>query len=178
MKKYWLLFISVVVIVCIPDISSGDIVVTKDGMVLNGKIIEDIKDKYIKFANYHGTFTIDYPQIKEIHRTGTYHEDIKIFKKMGKSIDEAEVKTNYIAGIEKLKADKLVKSRARTDAIQYLLLVSPFFVFNLGKIESVLPYGYGALILNDIRFQRKYSFLPNTLRINAQYFHSENGSQP
>lgn len=176
MKKFCLLLIGVVFLF-IPDTGSGDILVTKDDMILNGKIIEDIKGKYIKFANYHGIFTIDYPQIKEIHKTGTYHEDVRIFKKMGKSVDEAEVKTNYLAGIEKLKADKLVKSRARTDATQYLLLVSPYFIFNLGKIESVLPYSYGAFLLNDIRFQSKYGFLPKSLRINIQFFYSENDSK-
>ena len=44
----------------------ADIVITKDDMILNGKIIEDKKPAHIIFANYHGTFTIKYKMITVI----------------------------------------------------------------------------------------------------------------
>jgi len=64
----------------------ADIVITKDDMILNGKIIEDKKPAHIIFANYHGTFTIKYKMIKKIHRTESFKEDIEIFRDMRKEV--------------------------------------------------------------------------------------------
>ncbi len=174
MGKFRLLFIAGVILF-LPHIVFSDIIVTTDGMTLNGKIIEDIKNDHVKFGTYHGIFTIYYDQIREKHKTDNYQEDIKIFKDMGKTVSEAEIKTNYQAGIKKLEEKQIRDKKARAASTKYLLLVSPFFNFNLGKIQTLLPYSFGAFLMGDVRVQSKYRFLPSTVRIDLHYFHSEKG---
>jgi len=171
-KKPRSLFIASVMLL-LPCIGMGDVVVTKDDMILNGKIIEEVKNKYVKFANYHGMFTIYYAQIKEIHRTEKYEDDVLLFKKMGKSIDESVVKTNYQAGIEKLEAEKTGGKKPADDSIQYVLFGSPFIIFNTGDIRSVLPCSFGISVSGEIRFQTEYTYSPDGMNIDVQYFHAE-----
>jgi hypothetical protein len=157
----------------------GDIIVTNDDMILNGKIIEDKIDDYIKFANYHGLFHIEYKQIKEIHRTTSFEEDIKIFQDKGKSVDEAEVKTNYQAGLEKLAKQEgtvqnVIKEEIHT--ADYSLFFSPFFYFNMGKLGSIVPFSFGGSVTGDIplsQFQYLTRLYLTGIRAEIGYFHSE-----
>ncbi len=171
------MFFITAVIVGLPRICLSDIVVTTDGMILNGKIIENIKGDHAKLANEHGIFKIQYSQIKELHHTDNYLEDMKILKKMGRRVSEAEIKTNYQAGIKKLKETKISSEKTRPVTMEYALLVSPFFLFNMGKIYTFLPYSYGVIILGDIRFNSNYRYLPNGLRIDLNYFHTAEGEK-
>lgn len=59
--------------------------------------------------------------------------------------------------------------------MEYLLFASPFIIFNTGKMRSILPYSYGAFLLGDLRFKSSYVYLPGTIRIDLQYYHSEKG---
>jgi len=125
----------------------ADIVITKDDMILNGKILEDKKPQYLIFANYHGTFTIKYSLIKEIHRTGSFEEDIKVFRDIGKEVNDEEIKKNYIAGEEKLeerlqeqKKDKTENKKPEGTGV---ILLNIFYDRNTGELEEVLPYSSG-----------------------------------
>lgn len=174
MGKLRLLFITAYILL-LPHICFSDIIVTKDGMTLNGKIIE-MKDEHIKFGNYHGTFTIQNSLVKEIHKTENYQEDIKIFRQMGKAVSESDIRNNFQAGVKKLE-ERRISGDGRTDAAtaEFLLSASPFFLFNLGKMRPLLPYSCGASLLGDVRFRSRYIYLPGTIRLDLHYFHSEKG---
>ena len=162
----------------------GDIIVTNDGMILNGKILEEKKDEHIKLGNYHGIFTIDLKQIKEIHRTRHYEEDVKIFRDKGRTVDEAEVKTNYQSGVEKLEnlgnAGEQVNNAEKIHPAVFTVLFSPYINLNIGKLFTVLPYGYGGAITGDIRLD-KFKFFSGIylkgIRLGMGYFHSEVGAR-
>jgi hypothetical protein len=159
----------------------GDIIVTNDEMILNGKIIEDRKNDYIKFANYHGTFHIEYRQIKEIHRTQSFEEDIKIFHDKGKPVNEAEVKTNYQSGLEKLEEQEKIAKKDLKEEKQkefFSLFLSPFYNYNLGTLSNKLPYSYGISVMGHIALeQSEYIKKMSLSGLGAEvtYFHSENG---
>ncbi|MBN2402563.1 MAG: hypothetical protein JXN64_09185 [Spirochaetes bacterium] len=161
----------------------GDIIVTKDDMILNGKIIEDKQNDYIKFANYHGTFHIEYKQIKEIHRTKSYEEDIKIYQDKGKSVDEAEVKTNYQAGLEKLEEQGKITEKIPAEEKQketFALVFSPFYNFNYGKLSGKLPQSYGFSALGHVpldQFENIKKIYLSGIGAELAYFHSEKGAR-
>ncbi len=121
----------------------ADVVITNDDMILNGKILEDKKDQYINFANYHGNFTIKYKQIKEIYRTESFWGDIEFLKKRGKSVNENEVKNNYLSGEKKLKILNKKNAPPAGKPKSLVLMFDLFYNKNYGKIESVLPYSTG-----------------------------------
>lgn len=156
----------------------ADIVITNDEMILNGKILEEKKESYVKLGNYHGTFIIEYKLIKEIHRTERYEDDFKFFLKKKKPVNESDVKTNYQAGLEQLeKQKKANKDKIPADG-RHAILVSPFFNINLGKLNTVLPYSYGVNIMGDIainRFQYLKKMFLTGIRTEIGYFHSEKG---
>ncbi len=232
--KIHLVFITAAILL-LPHVSYSDIVVTTDGMVLNGKIIEDITNDHIILGNDHGVFRIHYTQIKDMHKTHSYREDVKILKKMGKSVSETDIKTNFKAGIDKLEAKKIeakkleakkleakkheakkheakkleakkleakkleakklearkleakkleaknLESRKlearmiKAGSIGHLLLVSPFVVANIGKMQSGLPFSFGVSLTGDIQVASRYKYVPGWFRIELQYYHSENG---
>jgi len=175
MGKLPLLFITALVIF-LPHIGFSDIVVTTDGMILNGKIIE-IENEYVKLGNYHGIFKINYELIKEMHQTNNYQEDLKIFKKMGKPVNETVVKKNFQSGIEKLNAKITEEKKIKAGTIRYLLHVSPFFMANMGKARSILPYSFITSLMGDIRFNSRFDYLPKGVRIDVQYFYSGSGTK-
>lgn len=175
MGKLRLLFIAALV-TFLPRIGFSDIVVTTDGMILNGKIIE-IENEYVKLGNYHGIFKINNELIKEMHQTTNYQDDMKIIKKMGKYVNETVVKNNFQSGIEKLNAKIKQEKKIKADSIQYLLHVSPFFMANIGKARSILPYSFITSLMGDIRFNSRYNYLPNGGRIDLQYFYSGSGTK-
>ena len=92
-----------VLLLFLPIISFADIIVTNDDMIINGKIIKEVKGEYVTLANNHGIFKINFNNIKDIQRTSNYQEDIKVFNKLGQTVDETEVKKNYETGIKKLE---------------------------------------------------------------------------
>jgi len=128
----------------------ADIVITKDDMILNGKILEDKKPQYLILANYHGTFTIKYSVIKEIHRTESFEEDIKIFRNIGKEINDEEIKKNYTAGEKEMKERLQKQKKEKTDEQKPeetgTILFSIFHDKNTGELEGVLPYSSGISI--------------------------------
>jgi hypothetical protein len=160
----------------------GDIIVTNDEMILNGKIIEDKKDDYIKFANYHGTFHIEYKQIREIFRTKSFEEDVKIFRDKGKSIDEKEVKTNYQAGLEKLGQQKIDKEKAAEikESSEYAFFFSAFYSRNFGKIGSILYNSMDFSAACDIPMDQlgiiKMLYIAG-IRGEIEYFYSKNDAK-
>jgi hypothetical protein len=109
MIKFVIIFFSVMILL-IPIITFSDIIVTKDDMILNGKIIEEVKDEYAVIANYHGTFKITFNNIKEIHRTDDYKEDVEILIKLGQMVDETEVEKNFQTGREKTRGRETEKN--------------------------------------------------------------------
>lgn len=144
----------------IPLTVYADIVITKDEMILNGKIIEDNKPVNIIFSNNHGTFTIKYSLIKEIYKTESFQADIKIFREMGKAYNEEDVKKNYNAGMDKIEK----QDDAVTDNKNLCSIVLEFYGSrNFGELTGVLPYSAGAdlsgeLPLNAPEFLKKYYF--------------------
>jgi hypothetical protein len=159
----------VLVLLLLPAPLLADIVITVDGMVFNGKIIQHIKGVQVKLGNHHGVFTIRQDNIKEMHLTGDYREDMTIFKKMGRNVDENEVRANYQAGVAK------IKNRGKESRAEYLLFASPFFNFNLGNIESILPYAWGAVVMADARFRTGSPAVSAGPRVEFQYLHSSRG---
>lgn len=152
----------------------GDIIITRNDMILNGKILEENKDS-VKFGNYHGIFTIDRSQIKEIFRTDSYEGDVKILKGLDRTVNEAEVKTNYEAGIDKLDARAGV-DRGRQHAPYYMIAVSPFYMVNYGKLGNVLPNSYGLSISGDIpagKIGHAKRIFISDVRVGAEYLRSE-----
>ncbi len=119
----------------------GDIIITNDDMILNGKILKDVKPVYVDFANYHGTFNIDYRQIKKIIRTESFEADVKIIEEMGQPVNKEEIKINYEAGLEKLEEQKIdtEKEKEKIQSSDYALFFSAFYNFNFGRIGSILP---------------------------------------
>ncbi len=156
------LTVILVTVSILPPKLYADIVITKDDMILNGKILEDKKPAHIIFANYHGTFTIKYKVIKKIYRTETFEEDIEVFRDMGKQINEAEIKKNYLAGEKKLDnlqlKEKKNKPATIRDTDSFILIFDFFCDKNFGNLNSVLPYSAGAAISGEfpVAFLKKY----------------------
>lgn len=127
----------------------GDIVVTIDGMVLNGKILEKHEPDSILLGNYHGTFRIERSKIKEIHETRSFEDDVKLLSKMNKPVNIAEVEKNYDAGVRKLS-----KMGALDDGIaavnRYGLFCSVFVSRTTGRLSDVLPYVYGIAVSGEV----------------------------
>ncbi|HOO72979.1 MAG TPA: hypothetical protein PK926_14575 [Spirochaetota bacterium] len=152
----------------------GDIVVTADGMIVNGKIIEQVSGSHVTIANYHGTFTIKQENIREQHSTDNYRKDIELFKKMGKTASEAEVKKNYEAGIEKLQT-RSAEGKGAGSSAHCLLLACPFVNFNIDRLGSIVPCSFGVMVLSDVRFHTADGKLVLGPRLDLQYFYSKKG---
>lgn len=172
--------ISLIGLLCIPfSCLYADIIVTNDDMILNGKILEK-KPVQIIFGNYHGIFTIERAQIKEIHETKSFKEDVLIFQKKGKRVDENEVKKNFQAGLEKLKDRERDKGGDTTPPARYTFLLTPSYMVNIGKLGAVMPHSAGVSLTGDIPLRR----LPLTektgitgIRSEAGYFYLKNGAK-
>jgi hypothetical protein len=155
MKK--VLFISILCagFFSLPSAILADVVITVDGMFLNGKIIEDVKNNHVRLANYHGIFTIRYVHIRKLYRTGGYREDVVLLRNMGRSVDESAVKKNYDAGMKKLgnsgggKRPYAGKNGS--------LSTAPFFEFTAGRIRPVLPWSAGMILSGEL-FRKEVSW--------------------
>lgn len=156
------LVISFVTILILSPKVHADIIIIKNEMILNGKIIEDKKPEHIIFANHHGIFTIKYRMIKKIYRTESFEEDIEVFRDMGKDVSEPEIKKNYLAGKEKLEKhflkDEKKNPSAMRDTDSFILMLHVYCDKNFGKLNSVLPYSSGAAISGEfpVDFFKKY----------------------
>jgi len=176
MRKYFILIVLLVFVLTPAFPLRADVIITKDDMILNGKILEDKKPEYIKFANYHGNFTIKYKQIKEIRRTESFEGDIKVLQQLGKTVNENEIKNNYQSGERKLKEQNKNISVSSDGAESFVLMCDVFFNKNFGKISSVLPYGQGGVLsgeipLNNIQFLKKLDI--SGIDSEVSYFYSE-----
>jgi hypothetical protein len=74
---------------------------------------------------------------------------------MGKSVSETEIKTNFLAGIKKLEAKNISGKNVKAVSVEHLFFASLFFIINIGKIQSVLPFSFGASLTGDIRIQNR-----------------------
>lgn len=98
-------FLITCIVLIIPVISIADTIKVSNGSVLVGKIINETKDTII-FSNSYGTFKIKKQHLVETFKTESYQEDIQIYKKLNLKIYEAEIKRNYLAGLEKKEKSK------------------------------------------------------------------------
>ena len=159
----------------------ADIIITIDDMILNGKILKEDK-KTVKFGNYHGVFIIDRDKIKEIYRTGSYEDDIKILSGKGRTVNRDEVKTNYDSGVKKIEEQKIPEDEnesTKTSAGPHFA-VSPWIIFNLGQCGDVLPYSCGVFLtadfpVNDSGFAKMIYI--SYMTIDAGYYYSAKGER-
>lgn len=153
----------------------ADIIITIDDMVLNGKILEENK-KTIKFGNYHGIFIIDRDKIKEIYRTGSYEDDVKILSGKGRVVNEDEVKTNYDSGQKKID-DLEIAEEAQKPSAGFKLALSPYIIYNFGELGTILPCSYGVSLTADINvsnFEYLKKIYLSDISVEAGYIYSEN----
>ncbi|MGV7927813.1 MAG: hypothetical protein AB2L13_02730 [Spirochaetota bacterium] len=144
-----------ILIVLVPwTLLHADIVVTIDGMVLNGKILEKHEKNSILFGNYHGTFKIDRSKIREIHETESFEEDVRLFNEMKKVVDVREIERNYEAGVQKLEELEEKTADESVSRGRFELSLSPFFTITAGKLAHVLPYACGIALSADILPER------------------------
>jgi hypothetical protein len=146
--------ITVIIIINSYNFSSADVVSLTDGTVLNGKLIEDSKYE-ILFVNFYGTFRIDKIKIIKLVETDNYKEDIKIKSKMGGDIDEDAIKRNYQAG----EAEKEKKGNKK---IYARITLTGFGIVTFGRLNSVLPFGFGGAIDYDHNFfgSHEHAYIP------------------
>ena len=146
--------ITVIFIISFYNFSSADVVSLTDGTVLNGKLIEDSKHE-ITFVNFYGTFRIDKTKIIKLVETDNYKEDIKIKSKMGGDIDEEVIKRNYQAG-------EAVKEKKGHKKIYARITLTGFGIVTFGKLNSVLPFGFGGAIDWDLNLfgSHEHAYIP------------------
>lgn len=121
----------------------ADILVTTDGMTLNGKVVENRHDEYVVFVNSYGRFTIMHSQIKELHITGSFREDIDLAEKKGLAVDAAEYEENYRKGEQARRESTAPAESAQGDSGRYIfggILLSK----NIGSLEKAIPLSYSA----------------------------------
>ncbi len=181
-----ILLISMTAFLCIPfSRLHADIIITRDDMILNGKIMEK-KWKQIIFGNYHGVFTIDKSQIKEMHETRDYKEDLSIFRNKGRRVDESEVKKNYQAGLARVKDRGNEKVDGKSVPRRYTLYITPFYIINGGRLGEVMPHSTGVALMGDIPLKEGIPLkgFPDIrkagisgLRAEAGYFSSKNNTK-
>jgi hypothetical protein len=145
-------------------------------MILNGKILEDKKPDFVRFANYHGNFTIKYKQIKEIHRTESFKGDIEILQKLGKSVNEDEIKTNYQSGMKKLGEQKKSVPASADKSEAFVFMLDVFAGKNFGRLDTVLPSSRGISLSAEIPVEQ-FSFFKKYyiygIDCEMDYFNSE-----
>ena len=151
----------------------ADIIITKDDMILNGKIVEDKKPEYVKFTNKYGTFTIEYKQIKEIYKTGSAEDDKKILNNLAKPGNE-EIKKD-------VKSDKQEKDSLKSGAEKenFILMLDFFSLINFGKLSDSLPESQGISLSGELPLNQPFLKYIHVRGIKSEisYFHSENGEK-
>jgi len=179
-------FISIVIIIIFSSsFLYGDVLITNDGMILNGKVVSKTAEE-TTFSNYHGTFKIKNRMIKKIHVTEKFEEDVQLFREMGEKIDESDIKRNFQSGLS--RKDEVIGSSTGDieGEIQKQLFhmdchLSSFFLFNAGVLNDVLPYAFGGSLSSDL-FHKKYFFNTENLfmpefRVEFSYLYSGKDSK-
>jgi hypothetical protein len=157
----------------------ADVIITRDGMILNGKILEDRKPDNVIFANNHGKFTIKYNQIKEIHKTESFQGDIKYLQNIGKTVNEDDIKRNYESGEKRLEEQRQESSISNAETPSYILMSGIFFNKTSGELKPVLPYYAGIFFsaeipLSDISFLKALNVYGLEGLVNYLYSSGEN----
>jgi hypothetical protein len=100
------IFYSITLLVCgtifigvLYNSARADVIMLHDGTIMNGKITVQKPDS-ITFVNYYGTFTIKRSLLNDIHITGSYKEDVEIYKKAGKSVSVTDIERNFTFGVK------------------------------------------------------------------------------
>jgi hypothetical protein len=153
----------------------ADVIITKDDMILNGKILEDKEPEYIRFANYHGNFKIKYKQIKEIYRTESFEDDIEFYKEIGRPVNEEEIQKNYLSGL-KMSEDYNKKNKLKAGGVEsFILMMNVFYGRNSGRLDSVLPYSGGVSVsaVFPVSENAAEAFNISGILAEADYFYSE-----
>jgi hypothetical protein len=133
--------------------SFADVISLNDGTVLNGKMVEDSADEIV-FVNYYGNFRIKKTKIVKFTETKNAIEDINIQKKMGIKVDEELTERNYRAGEKKLEERSSGKDMYGEDKISARISMTITGIMTMGKINSVLPVGYGGTIDYDHNMEK------------------------
>ncbi len=118
----------------------ADILITRDGMTLNGKVVENSPGQQLVFVNSYGSFTIQYSQIKELHITASYKEDIALMEDKGLQPDEDEYEKNYLAGA-RAKRDKTDNSRASAQTGSTEVFTGISYLRIVGRLAPKLSTG-------------------------------------
>jgi len=135
----------------------ADVIIMKDGNILNGKITKKTKDS-ITFSNTYGDFTISLNKIKEKVITSSAAEDVKVYKSKGIVVQIDQVMKNYAEGQKKV--DKQQNSdKPGTQVAPRKLIHSVSF---LGG--SRIPLG------NTSDFFQNGTNIELTLRLNSSIF--------
>ena len=139
---------------------------TKDGSVLNGKIIKTTSSIII-FANSYGVFTIKKKEIKKIYRAKTYQDDIDINIKLGKKMDKGlinKIKYDFIVG-EKYKKKHQQKERKKMELSNLWNFHRLSFYFNYTNnidssiaekrnINEIMKHGLSFTLSYDYGFEK------------------------
>jgi hypothetical protein len=149
----------------------ADIIRLVEGSVLVGKIVEENK-KSLDFSNAYGTFRIKKIHIVDIYKTDNYTEDIEILKKMGRGLNDEEIKRNVEVGQARKEIREKMWVNGRISA-------SGSFNYVFGTLGGKLPYGYaGHLALDqglDMILDRRHPLMPG-LRFEGGYLNFNKGS--
>jgi len=172
-------FIILLVFVISPPLFS-DVLILNDGMILNGKIVDDKHPEYLEFVNYHGSFTINYGMIKQIYRTDSYREDVIILKNSGITINEDEIKKNYHAGERELDKDIEIEENEPDYREGIYAGIDFYYNRNYGDIKTEIPSGMGicssAVIPSGfIKYAEKLNI--SDIEFKAGYLYSAEGDK-
>lgn len=145
-------------ILCLP--LHADVIVTKDNMILNGKIVEDKKPDHVKFTNKYGTFTIEYTQIKEIHKTESDEDDKKILKELAKTLKKEDIKKGVKSDEKKSGKQGGDASKPGAGKENFILMLEFFRLENYGKLDDALPDSKGTALSGEVPVEQ-YRFFQN-----------------
>lgn len=161
----------------------ADILVLKDGMILNGKIIQE-KNEVIKFSNYHGEYNIKNELVVKKIITKNYKEDIMHYNEMGLKADVSEIKKNYQAGekkINEIEKKEFIESSKKVKQNKYSVCLASFINKNQARLGEELKTSYGGYFSADVFFD---NFVLNSKkrfyfggRGELSYLYSEEGER-
>jgi hypothetical protein len=159
---------------------AADVLILNDGMILNGKIVDDKHPEYLEFLNSYGSFTINYAMIEKIYRTENYKEDVIILKNSGIEVNEDEIKKNYHAGEQLLDKDIEVEKNEPDDTGGIYAGIDFFYNRNFGDIKTEIPSGMG--IFSSVKIPAGFIESADKLYISdiecgAGYLYSAEGAK-
>ncbi len=149
----------IIIVLLLPFLGYADVIITKDDMVLNGKVLEQSNESVV-FANYYGVFKIKRKMIKSLFITGSIEGDIAVFKRLRKRVNVKEIKRNYEKGIQKrYLAGKNVLKKLK-------MHITPCYYNNVLDFQNFISHDIGGAITID--FLNKFSSLPD-FRVEIDY---------